>query len=228
MAKKKKTSKKKSKSVSTIKSASIKKAKVIKKKVTSQKKTASKAATSKKKVVNKKVAEKQVAKKPKVSSKEKQLLAPSIMKFKVGDMVPDFQADATSGSFKLSDYKGKKIVLYFYPKDNTSGCTLEGHDFSNNLDKFKNKNTVVFGISRDSVKSHNGFIQKQSYKHQLISDENENVCQLFGVIKVKSMYGRSYLGVDRSTFLIDEKGMLKAEWRGVKVNGHVDEVLAAL
>lgn len=145
---------------------------------------------------------------------------------KVGQVVPDFQAQATSGLFKLSSFKGKKVVLYFYPKDNTSGCTLEGRDFTDALNQFSAKNTVVFGISKDSIKSHQGFIEKQSYKHNLISDENEKVCQLFGVIKEKSMYGRTYMGIERSTFLIDENGVLKHEWREVKVEGHVKDVLS--
>jgi peroxiredoxin Q/BCP len=116
-------------------------------------------------------------------------------------------------------------VMFFYPKDNTSGCTQEGIDFSENHDKFKKLNTEIFGISRDNLKSHNNFKEKYSFKFDLISDTEENICNSFGVIKEKSMYGKKYMGVERSTFVIDVHGVLIKEWRKVKVKGHVEEVL---
>ncbi len=116
-------------------------------------------------------------------------------------------------------------MLYFYPKDNTPGCTIEGHDFTKLKKEFARQNTDVFGISRDSLKSHQGFKTKQCYTVDLLSDEEELACQIFGVIKEKNMYGRKVLGIERSTFVIDEKGQLVAEWRGVKVPGHAQEVL---
>lgn len=164
-----------------------------------------------------------------IDSKQTQKLRPSDQaRLQLGQVVPDFEAMSTSGPFKLSNFKGKNVVLYFYPKDNTSGCTLEGHDFTKSLPEFEAKNTVVFGISKDTLKSHQGFIEKQNYKHHLITDENEKICQLFGVIQEKSMYGRKYMGIDRSTFVIDANGMLKSEWRNVKVDGHVAQVLSSL
>ena len=115
--------------------------------------------------------------------------------------------------------------MFFYPKDNTSGCTQEGIDFSENYNKFKKLNAEIFGISRDSLKSHNNFKEKYDFKFDLISDTEENICNYFGVIKEKSMYGKKYMGVERSTFVIDKYGVLIKEWRKVKVKDHVDEVL---
>lgn len=233
MAKKAKAAKKKvTKSKKNTKNNTKKK---VAKKVQKTKSAKVLKKTTKKKVVKKVKAKKTASKTKAVKSKTK--IAPAKTAttsknlssgLKIGQVVPDFTAKSTSGDFKLSSFKGKNVVLYFYPKDNTPGCTLEGHDFSEALSKFSEKNTVVFGISKDSVTTHQGFINKQNYKHHLISDENENVCQIFGVIKEKSMYGRTYLGIDRSTFLIDANGVLKAEWRNVKVNGHVAEVLAKI
>ena len=142
--------------------------------------------------------------------------------------VADFEAQATSGqTFSLAALKGKQVVIYFYPKDSTPGCTTEGQGFRDQHAAFNAANTVVFGVSRDSVKSHENFKAKQEFPFELISDKDEAVCQLFDVIKLKKLYGKEYLGVDRSTFLIDKEGVLRQEWRGVKVPGHVDAVLAA-
>ncbi|MCP1649401.1 peroxiredoxin [Pseudomonas nitroreducens] len=142
--------------------------------------------------------------------------------------VADFQAPATSGvEFRLSALKGKQVVLYFYPKDSTPGCTTEGQGFRDRIEDFAKANTLVFGVSRDGIKSHENFKAKQCFPFELISDKDEAVCQLFDVIKLKKLYGKEYMGVDRSTFLIDAKGVLRQEWRGVKVPGHVDAVLAA-
>ena len=150
------------------------------------------------------------------------------MKVTIGKAVPDFEVPATGDkSIKLSALKGKNIVLYFYPKDNTPGCTREGQDFRDNLGKFKRQNTLVFGVSRDSLKSHENFKEKQCFPFELLSDTDEKLCKLFDVIKQKNMYGKKVMGIERSTFLIDEQGVLRQEWRKVKVDGHVEEVLAA-
>jgi peroxiredoxin Q/BCP len=140
--------------------------------------------------------------------------------------IKDFSVLSSNGEkFKLSDYKGKNIVLYFYPKDATPGCTLEGHEFTKLLPKFKKLNTEVFGVSRDSVKSHQKFIEKECYKFELLSDEDEKLCQQFDVIKEKNMYGKKVMGIERSTFLINSAGELVYEWRKVKAEGHAQEVL---
>ena len=142
--------------------------------------------------------------------------------------VADFEAPATSGqTVSLANLKGKQVVIYFYPKDSTPGCTTQGQGFRDQLQAFKAANTEVFGVSRDSLKSHENFKCKQEFPFELLSDKDEALCQLFDVIKLKKLYGKEYLGVDRSTFLIDAKGVLRQEWRGVKVPGHVDAVLAA-
>ncbi|SIQ35500.1 peroxiredoxin [Aquipseudomonas alcaligenes] len=142
--------------------------------------------------------------------------------------VADFSAAATSGQqVSLSALKGQQVVIYFYPKDSTPGCTTEGQDFRDQHAAFQAANTVVFGVSRDGMKSHENFKCKQAFPFELISDKDEALCQLFDVIKLKKLYGKEYLGIDRSTFLIDAQGVLRREWRGVKVPGHVDEVLAA-
>lgn len=143
--------------------------------------------------------------------------------------VPDFEIAATGNkTIKLSDLRGKRVVLYFYPKDNTPGCTLEGQNFRDNITQFDQLNTVIFGISRDSIKMHENFKKKQDFPFDLLSDYDETVCQLFGVIQLKKLYGKEYMGVERSTFLIDENGVLKKEWRKVKVKQHVEEVLSAI
>ena len=150
-------------------------------------------------------------------------------KVKLGKKIPDFTATATNNSvFTLSENMGKNIVIYFYPKDNTPGCTKEGEDFRDQFEVFNSNNTVIVGVSRDSVKSHDKFICKYNFPFDLIADEDETVCQLFDVIKEKNMYGRKYMGIERSTFLINTNGILVDEWRKVKVKGHVEEVLEAL
>ena len=131
-------------------------------------------------------------------------------------------------NFELNNFLGKKIVIYFYPKDSTPGCTNEGIDFSNNFSSFKALNCEIFGISRDNLKSHENFKKKYDFKFELLSDPDELACNIFDVIKMKNMYGKQVRGIERSTFIIDEDGSLIKEWRGVKVNGHVDEVLQFL
>ena len=148
---------------------------------------------------------------------------------KTGDVVPDFEFTATNNLVgRLSDYKGQDVILYFYPKDATLGCTTEGQDFRDSYSQFKDLNAQIFGISRDSLKSHENFKAKQNFPFELISDSDEQLCQLFDVIKMKSMYGKQHLGIERSTFLIDKTGILRQEWRKVSVKGHVEEVLNAL
>jgi thioredoxin-dependent peroxiredoxin len=142
--------------------------------------------------------------------------------------VPDFSAPATGGEFKLSALKGRKVVMYFYPKDNTPGCTTEGLAFRDAYSKFKKAGAEIVGISRDSIKSHENFQRKLELPFALISDADEALCQLFSVIKMKKMYGKEVRGIERSTFLLDAAGVLRREWRGVKVPNHVDEVLAAV
>lgn len=141
--------------------------------------------------------------------------------------VPDFSAASTAGEFSLASLKGRKLVLYFYPKDSTPGCTTEGLDFAAAYADFVASDCAVFGVSRDSLKSHTNFKAKQAFPFELISDPDEALCQLFGVIKMKKLYGKEVRGIERSTFLIDRDGRLAREWRGVKVPGHVAEVLAA-
>lgn len=144
----------------------------------------------------------------------------------VGKIVPDFTAASTGGEFNLKALRGKTVVLYFYPKDNTPGCTTEGSDFASSHAKFVKAGAIVAGISRDSLKSHEGFKSKMKFPFELISDPEEALCNQFGVIKMKNMYGRQVRGIERSTFVIDAAGKLAREWRGVKVPNHVDEVLA--
>jgi len=125
----------------------------------------------------------------------------------------------------LSQLKAKQVVIYFYPKDSTPGCTTEGQGFRDHYPAFQAANTEIFGVSRDSLKSHENFKAKQGFPFELLSDKDETLCQLFDVIKLKKLYGKEYMGVDRSTFLIDKDGVLRHEWRGVKVPGHVEAVL---
>ncbi len=139
---------------------------------------------------------------------------------------PDCEVQATSDrSFKLSDLKGKKFVLYFYPRDSTPGCTTEGRDFSAVYDQFQKSNCEIFGVSRDSMQKHENFKAKQDFPFELISDPDETLCNLFDVIHEKKLYGKVHMGIVRSTFVIDEKGVLKQEYRKVKVKGHAEEVL---
>lgn len=143
--------------------------------------------------------------------------------------VPDFELPSTGDkTIKLSELRGKNVLIYFYPKDNTPGCTLEGQQFRDHISEFDQLNTVIFGISRDSIKMHENFKKKQAFPFDLLSDKDETVCNLFGVMQLKKLYGREYMGVDRSTFLIDAEGVLSQEWRSVKVKGHLEEVLTAL
>ena len=140
--------------------------------------------------------------------------------------VADFQAQATRGtSVSRAALRGQQVLIYFYPKDSTPGCTTEGQGFRDHYAEFQAANTEVFGVSRDSLKSHENFKAKQGFPFELLSDKDEALCQLFDVIKLKKLYGKEYLGVDRSTFLIDKDGVLRHEWRGVKVPGHVEAVL---
>ena len=151
------------------------------------------------------------------------------MAIKMDRVVPDFKAAATGDkTVRLKDLRGQKVVLYFYPRDNTPGCTTEGEDFRDNHRKFRARKTVILGISRDSLKSHDKFREKFKFPFDLLSDEDEKLCKAFDVIKDKNMYGKKVRGIERSTFLIDDKGKLRREWRKVKVNGHVDEVLDAV
>ena len=143
----------------------------------------------------------------------------------LGKPVPDFSVASTGGTFRLKDERGSRLVLYFYPKDNTPGCTTEGADFRDHHKDFARVGCKVYGVSRDSLKSHAGFKAKMKFPFELLADEDEQVCKLFDVIKLKNMYGRKVRGIVRSTFVVDEKGVLAREWRGVKVPGHVQEVL---
>jgi peroxiredoxin Q/BCP len=147
----------------------------------------------------------------------------------VGQPVADFSLAATSNqTLSLSQFRGRYVVLYFYPKDNTPGCTTESQDFRDQYHRFQALNAVVLGVSRDGVKSHENFRAKHQFPFELLSDKEETLCQQFGVLKEKNMYGKKVMGIERSTFLIDPEGVLQQEWRKVKVDGHVDTVLAAL
>lgn len=147
----------------------------------------------------------------------------------LGQPVDDFELPATSGKiFRLSDFKDKAhVVLYFYPKDSTPGCTTEGQNFRDAYPQFQAAETVVFGISRDSLKSHENFREKQQFPFELLSDTQEAACQQFDVIKLKNLYGKQVRGIERSTFLIDKHGILRQQWRKVSVKDHVAAVLAA-
>ena len=143
-----------------------------------------------------------------------------------GKNCPKFKADTTSDQIVSNEtYKNKNVVIYFYPKDSTPGCTTEGQEFRDSYKQFQKLNTEILGISRESIKSHENFKSKQNFPFELLSDPDEKVCKAFGVMKLKSMYGREYMGVDRSTFLINSEGKVIKEWRSVKVKGHVQEVL---
>jgi peroxiredoxin Q/BCP len=146
----------------------------------------------------------------------------------IGKKVANFSLPATGDkTLSLKDFKGTKLVIYFYPKDNTSGCTLEGQNFRDRYADFKAANTEILGVSRDSVKAHDNFRAKQSFPFDLLSDADEKLCKQFDVIHEKNMYGRKVMGIVRSTFLLDGDGVLRQEWRKVRVKGHVDEVLEA-
>ena len=147
----------------------------------------------------------------------------------IGHQAPEFTLPATGGqTINLSDFRGKNVVIYFYPKDSTPGCTTESQDFRDGYDAFTQEHTVILGISRDSIKSHERFKEKQALPFELLSDEEETVCNLFEVLKMKNMYGKQFMGIERSTFLIDASGTFREIWRKVKVKGHVEVVLSAV
>jgi peroxiredoxin Q/BCP len=146
----------------------------------------------------------------------------------VDKKVPDFAAPSTGGIFKLSAERGHPVVVYFYPKDNTPGCTMEGAQFRDLYKQFAKTGAVIVGVSRDSLKSHESFKTKMEFPFELVSDADEKLCTEFDVIKMKNMYGRKVRGIERSTFVIDAKGMLVREWRKVKVPGHAEDVLAVV
>jgi thioredoxin-dependent peroxiredoxin len=146
----------------------------------------------------------------------------------ISKKVPAFAALGMQGELKLSDFAGKHLVLYFYPKDNTPGCTAQAGDFRDAHAEFTKANTVVVGVSRDSLKSHIGFATKHELPFELVSDPQETLCELFEVMKLKNMYGKQVRGIERSTFIIDPSGKLSHAWRGLKVPGHVQEVLSTL
>ena len=150
------------------------------------------------------------------------------MTLEVGKQVADFSVASTAGDFSLSGARGKAVVLYFYPKDNTPGCTNESADFRDLHPQFESAGAIVAGLSRDSLRSHEGFRSKLDLPFPLLSDADEAVCTQFGVMKMKNMYGKQVRGIERSTFVIDAKGVLVREWRGVKVAGHAAEVLACV
>jgi peroxiredoxin Q/BCP len=152
------------------------------------------------------------------------------MTLQIGDHAPDFtlSSDTENKTITLSKLRGKKIVLYFYPKDNTPGCTKESCDFRDHFSVFNNHGAEVFGISKDSAKSHTKFREKYSLPFELLVDDNGDVCEAYGVINKKSLFGKTFLGIQRSTFLIDENGIIRAIWRKVKVPGHVEQVLNEL
>ncbi len=152
------------------------------------------------------------------------MAAPTLMR-----QGPDFKCPATGDqTIHLKSLRGKKVVIYFYPKDSTPGCTTEGQDFRDLHAKFKRQNAVILGVSRDSLASHEKFKAKQKFPFELLSDSDESLCRKYDVIKEKTLYGRKFMGIERSTFLIDERGKLREEWRKVKVKGHAAKVLEAV
>jgi len=149
-------------------------------------------------------------------------------KIDIGKKAPQFTLEGTGGSWSLSDAAGSAVVIYFYPRDNTPGCTQEGEDFAAAYPLFKKAKALIFGISADSMASHEKFKEKMGFPFELLSDPDKKICKLYDVIQEKSMYGKKFLGIERSTFLIDGKSVLRQEWRKVKVNGHAAAVLAAV
>ena len=150
-------------------------------------------------------------------------------KIEINSPIPDLTLEGTNNTtFSISNFVGKNLIIYFYPKDSTPGCTNESIDFKDNYDIFQKLNTEIFGISRDSLKSHEKFKAKYSFPFELLSDADEIACDLFDVIKMKNMYGKKVRGIERSTFLINTEGKLINEWRGVKVNGHIQELIEFL
>ena len=150
-----------------------------------------------------------------------------VKKVAVGKAAPGFSLEGTGGAFDLKDALGKNLVLYFYPKDNTPGCTQEGSDFAALAPAFKRAGAVILGVSGDSLASHEKFKAKLKYPFDLLADPDRKICKLYDVIQEKSLYGRKFMGIERSTFLLDAKGVLRQEWRKVRVKGHAEEVLAA-
>jgi peroxiredoxin Q/BCP len=152
-----------------------------------------------------------------------------VLMVSIGEKVADFSLPATGDNvLSLEKFKGRNLVLYFYPKDSTSGCTLEGQNFRDKYELFREHHTEILGVSRDSLKAHENFKAKQGFPFELLSDQDETLCSQFNVIHEKNMYGRKFMGLVRSTFLIDKEGILRQEWRKVRVKGHVDEVLNAV
>jgi len=149
-------------------------------------------------------------------------------KIEIGKKAPEFTLEGTGGRWSMKDAAGAPVVIYFYPRDNTPGCTQEGQSFTGVFAQFKKAKALLVGISPDTLGSHEKFKQKMAFPFELLSDPEQKVCKLYDVIQEKSMYGRKYMGVERSTFLIDGKGVLRQEWRKVKVNGHAEAVLAAV
>jgi peroxiredoxin Q/BCP len=186
---------------------------------------------TKKKITKKKTAAKKtsVGKTMTKTAASKTAKAPKpqiVYKLKVGDAAPRFSVASTNGEkLSLKDFAGKKLVLYFYPKDNTPGCTLEGHDFRKLHGAFKKAGAEIIGVSRDSLKSHASFKEKCGFPFELLSDEDGSLCKSFDVIQMKSLYGRKFEGIERSTFVIDSRGKVAREWRKVKVDGHAQAVL---
>ena len=151
------------------------------------------------------------------------------MTIEIGQMAPLFSLTSDEGAeISLSELKGKYVVLYFYPKDDTPGCTIEAQDFAKKSKEFKKLDCVILGVSRDDLASHCKFVAKYKLNFNLLVDENSDLCEQYGVLKEKSMFGKKSIGIDRSTFLIDKMGKVQRIWRSVKVNGHVDEILAEL
>lgn len=146
----------------------------------------------------------------------------------IGDKVPDFTGATNNGDWTLSEQRGKKVIIYFYPRDNTPGCTTESNDFNAHLKQFSDKNTVIVGVSNDSLKKHQNFSDKYGFNFPLIADEDKSISELFGVYQLKKFMGKEYMGIVRSTFLIDEEGKLAQEWRKVKVKGHVESLLSVI
>jgi peroxiredoxin Q/BCP len=152
----------------------------------------------------------------------------AMSKIATGKKAPSFTLEGTGGDWSLEDALGQPVVMYFYPRDNTPGCTQEGESFSAHYSGFRKAKTLICGISADSVESHEKFKKKMGFPFDLLSDPDSTVCKLYDVIQEKNMYGRKYMGIERSTFLVDAKGVLRQEWRKVKVKGHAEAVLAAV
>ncbi len=230
MAKKKaKKATKKSTKKATKKTAKKASRKATKKAAKATKKTAKTSAKKATKKASMKATTKKATKKARPMQSVVKNAMPNLepAKVKVGAAVPNFSLPATGGKhISLAGLKGKNLVLFFYPKDATPGCTLEGHEFTKLHESFKGLNTEVLGVSRDDLKSHEKFKTKECYSVDLISDQNEDLCKTFGVIKMKNMYGKQVRGIERSTFIIDAQGNLVKEWRGVKPEGHAAEVLS--